>query len=452
MKLSKKIEPLENSSVKLTITVPKSELSEEYSAIVAKYIKTAQIPGFRKGKAPQSILEQKFGDALRGETISTVLEKAVEETFEDIEKNDSDNRPLPYSQPALDSEPASKIDTDLEFSLVYDIMPKVTVSGIDAVSIKVPQATVGDTELQEELKAIQERNAMVIDKKDDVVIEKDNIVTIDYVELDKDKKEIADTKRSDFVFTVGAEEGMYKFDADVLGLKKNDNKVVTKKRDESEKDTESKEATFNITIKAVKERNLPALDDELAQDVNEKYKTLDDMKADIKRNLELALKNKLQEVKVAALLEQLVEKNSIILPLSMIRAETESRWRMMARQFQTTTEQLEKLMATTGKTKNDLLDEWKDDATKRLKSSLIVESLIKERKITVEEPEVESKIEEIAKESDVSIDEIKKHYADSTKKEYLIEDIKEQKLYDQLFTEIKITKGEKTTFADLFKK
>ena len=87
-----------------------------------------------------------------------------------------------------------------------------------------------------------------------------------------------------------------------------------------------------------------------------------------------------------------------------------------------------------------------------LKGRLIVESLLKERNITVTPEDVEAEYAKIANGAGISLDEVKKHYADASKKEYLIDDMKEQKLYDQLFSEIKITKGEKTTFEDLFKK
>ena len=118
---------------------------------------------------------------------------------------------------------------------------------------------------------------------------------------------------------------------------------------------------IRVTLTALKLRNLPELDDELAQDVSEKSKTLDDLKADIKKNLENALENRLNEIKTTALIEKLVEKNSIDLPVSMCDAELNSRWRMMARQFQTTTEQLEKIITSSGQNKEKMIEEWKTD-------------------------------------------------------------------------------------------
>ncbi len=180
--------------------------------------------------------------------------------------------------------------------------------------------------------------------------------------------------------------------------------------------------------------------------------TLQDLKDDISKNLNVALENRMREIKASAILDQLVEKNPIDLPASMVEAEKESRWRMMAQQFQMSPEQLESMLTGSGQTKDAMLETWVGDCEKMLKSRLIVEELLKIRKIEVTDAEIDAEYEKIAVEANISAEEVKKHYADANRKEYLIDDIKEKKLYVALFSEVKITKGEKTTFADLFKK
>ena len=454
MNTTKKIEVLENSAVKLTITVAQKDVEENYNQTLNKYAKSLQIPGFRKGKAPKSVLERKYGDALKADSVSETAEKALEQVFEDIDKNDKDNRPLPYAQPVMEKAPDADISKDLEFSVVYDVMPKVSVKHINGISIQEPQVKIGDAELNKELEEIRERNAMVVDKKDGEKAAKGDVVTVDYWEIGDDDAMVANTKREDFVFTLGSGQNIYNFDDDIIGMKKGDTKTIVKtwKKDDKDADLAGKTKKIGITLKALKLRNVPDLDDELAQDVNEKYKTLADMKADISKNLNKTLETKLREIKSNALLEQLIEKNPITLPASMVQAETQARWQMMARQFQIAPDQLEKMVGASGQKKEDMLKQWAGDSEKMLKGRLIVESLLKERNITVTPDDVEAEYAKIATGAGISLDEVKKHYADASKKEYLIDDMKEQKLYDQLFSEIKITKGEKTTFEDLFKK
>ncbi|QTQ14196.1 trigger factor [Treponema parvum] len=452
MKLSKKIEELEKSAVKLTVTVDKDDVAENYKQIVLKYAKNAQVPGFRKGHVPVSILERKYGNALKADVMTDLIDKALNEIFSD--ENEKELRPLPYAQPAMDTLPEFDAAKDLTFSVTYDVFPRVKNIDVKGVTVKEPQVTITEKEVEEELKAVQDRNATVMDKKDDEKVQKDDIVTINYSETDDDGNVIESSKREGFVFTVGSGENIYKIDDDIIGMKKGETKDIVKKykKDDDNKELAGKTKKISVTVTAIKIRNLPKLDDELAQDVNEKYKTLDDLKKDITKNLELAKNRRISEMKNNDLLSQLIEKNKFDIPSSMLDAELQSRWKMMAQQFQTTTEQLDKMISSAGQSKEGMLKEWTGDSEKMLKSRIIVESLLRDRNISITPEEIDEEYKRIAEESGATVDEIKKRYADPRAKEYLIDEAKEQKLYKQLYGEVKVVKGDKVAFADLFKR
>ncbi|MCR5188878.1 MAG: trigger factor [Treponema sp.] len=447
LKFTKEFKNLEKSAVELTVTIAKKDVAEAYENTLKNYVKNAQIPGFRKGHVPANVLERKYGDSIKADTLGTLIDQSFDEIF----KEETENRPLPYSQPTMEKAPELDMTKDLTYTVKFDVFPKVEVKDFSGVNVKEPQVTITDDDLKEELKSIQERNAMVTDKKDGVV-EKDNIVTINYVEVGEDGKEIADTKREDYVFTVGSGENLYKIDDEVVGMKKDETKEITKKykKDFENSDLAGKTVKLNVTVKAVKLRDIPALDDDFAQDVNDKYKTLQDMKDDIKKNMELAVSRRVREMKNNSLLEQLVEKNKFDIPASMLAAELDGRWRMMAQQFQTTPEQLDKMIAASGQTKEAMLNEWTGDSEKMLKSRIIVDSLLRARNISVTPEEIEDQYKRIAEEGGMTVEEVKKHYEDPRSKEYLIDDTKENKLYDQLYKEVKVSKGDKVSFKDLF--
>ena len=453
MKVTKEISKLENSAVKLTATIAKEDVVSGYNKNISKYAKNVQLPGFRKGHVPVKVLEQKYGDSLKQEVLADLIDESLNQIF--AEEESKDIRPLPYTQPRLDGDklPEFSTDKDLTFSVVYDVFPSVEVKDFSKIEVKEPQVEIGEKELNEELKAIQERNAVVIDKKEGEPVEKDNIVTIDYKELDDSGATVSGSEREGFVFTVGTGENIYKIDDEIIGMKKDETKEISKTYDakDENKDLAGKTKKISVTVKAIKLRNLPALDDELAQDVSEKYKTLDDLKKDISKGLESAKNRKIAELKSQSLLEQLVEKNPIVLPKSMIQAEMESRWRMMAQQFQTTPEQLEKMISASGQSKENMLTQWTGDAEKMLKSRLIVDALIREKNIAVTPEEVEAEFAKIADEYGSTLDEVKEHYKDARAKEYIIDEIKENKLYDELYKQVKVSKGDKVKFADLFK-
>ena len=447
MKFTKEFKNLEKSAVELTVTIAKKDVAEAYENTLKNYVKNAQIPGFRKGHVPANVLERKYGDSIKADTLGTLIDQSFDEIF----KKETENRPLPYAQPTMEKAPELDITKDLTYTVKYDVFPKVEVKDFAGVNVKEPQVTITDDDLSDELKTIQERNATVTEKKDGVV-EKDNIVTINYVEVGEDGKEITDTKREDYVFTVGSGENLYKIDDEVVGMKKDETKEITKnyKKDFENSDLAGKTVKLNVTVKAVKIRDIPALDDDFAQDVNDKYKTLQDMKDDIKKNMELAVSRRVKELKNNSLLEQLVEKNKFDIPASMLAAELDGRWRMMAQQFQTTPEQLDKMIAASGQSKEAMLNEWTGDSEKMLKSRIIVDSLIRARNISVTPEEIEEQYKRIADEGGMTVEEVKKHYEDPRSKEYLIDDTKENKLYDQLYKEVKVSKGDKISFKDLF--
>lgn len=453
MNVTKQVSKLENSAVKLTATIAKDDVVNGYNENLKKYAKNISLPGFRKGHVPVKVLEQKYGESLKQEVLIDLVDQSLNQIF--AEEESKDIRPLPYSQPRLEDDkiPEFSTEKDLTFTVIYDVFPTVEVKEFSKIEIKEPQVTVTDKDVEEELKAIQERNAMVIDKKDGDPVEKDNIVTIDYSELNDDGSIVEGSKREGFVFTVGTGENIYKIDDEIIGMKKDESKEITKTYAKDDKDEElaGKTKKISVTVKAIKVRNLPALDDDLAQDVNEKYKTIDDLRKDITRGLEAAKTRKVNELKSQSLIEQLVEKNPVVVPQSMINAEMENRFRMMAQQFQTTPQQLEKMIEASGQKKEDMLKQWTGDAEKMLKSRLIVEQLLQDKNITVTPEEVEAEYAKMAEDAGTTVDAIKEQYKDPRYKEYIIDDLKERKLFEDLYKQVKVSKGDKMEFADLFK-
>ena len=441
MKVTKEIKKLENSAVELTATISKEDVKAGYDEQLKNIAKNIQLPGFRKGHVPFKTIESKYGEALKAEIAGDLIDKALNELMN--QEENFEIRPLPYSQPMLDKMPEFDLEKDLTFTVKYDVFPAVEVKNFDGITIKEPQVEIGKKEIEEELKAIQDRNATVLDKKDGDKVAKDDIVTINYKELNDDESTVAGSEREGFVFTVGTGENIYKIDDEITGMAKNETKVINKEIDGAKK-------KISVTVTAVKVRQLPALDDDLAQDVSDKFKTLDDLKADISKNLENAKNRKLAEIKSQDLLNQLVEKNPVELPASMLKAELSSRFEMMAQQFQTTPEQLEKMIEKSGQTKEAMLKEWTGDSEKMLKSRLIVDTLIREKNISVTPEEIEAEYTKLAEDYGMAVEEVKKQYSDARSKEYLMDEVKERKLFEELYKQVKVTKGDKKSFADLF--
>jgi trigger factor len=461
--VSKEITKLEHSNLKLTLTVGKDGTRTEYDALLADYSKSVQIPGFRKGKVPKDVLVRKFGEALKGEAMGRIIEKSIAEVFDD-ETFPKENKPLPYSSPELQDEPVLDLDKDFQFSVVYDVLPQVKVEKWQGLELEVPDVSITDEDINRELEAIRERNAIVQDKDDGEQACAGDVVTVNYSELGENGEPLAGTERQDFVFTLGSGYNIYKFDDDLVGMKKGESKDFEKtypadfsdplSADQSavdqnsvDKELAGKTKKLRVTLTALKVKNLPELDDDLAQDVDEKFKTLEDLKHSIRERLDKDLDRRFKEIKINKLLEKIMETTPVEIPESMTRLELDSRWRNLARRFNTDTEGLYKIMGSKSQGAQSILESWKPDANRALHSRLIVETLIKELGLEASDEEVAQEIETQAAASGAA-EEVKKYYEQEQLREYLKEDIKEQKFFDRLLTENTIKPGQKENYLD----
>jgi trigger factor len=448
--ISKELSPQEHSSVKLTLNVAKEDLHAQYGEILGNYTKTVQIPGFRKGKAPRDVLVRKFGEALNMEVLGTVIERALGQIFEEGDLS-REERPLPYSSPQLQGEPKLDLEKDLNFSVVYDVLPKVTVGTWKGLEIEAPEAEISEDDINRELEAVRERNAIVLDRDEEAGAEKGDVVTVDYRELDDNGTPLPNTERQDFVFTLGTGYNIYKFDDEILGMKKGETKEIVKiyPAEESDPSLAGKTVKLRVSLSALKERKLPELDDDLAQDVDEKYQTLGDLKNSIRKNLNDNLERRLREIKISNLLEKILADTPVDIPESMIRLELESRWRNLARRFNTTAEEIIKSMERTEGGAENIQNGWRPAAIKALQSRLIVETLMEDLKLEAGEEELNEEIEKLAAEDRAMAEDIRKYYQEEQARVYLKEEIRERKLFDILLAENTVKPGKKENYLDL---
>jgi len=441
--INKEIKRLEKSNVQLSVTVPKEDVKAQYNDMLKEYSKNLQIPGFRKGKVPQEVLERKFAEALKGEAMGRIMESALQDIFKD-ESLPRNEKPLPYATPELQGEPEFDFDKDLQFSVVYDVLPEVKIGQWKGLKIEHPYAEIDKKDIDKELDEIRERNAIVMDRDDSAKAAKGDVVTIDYQVYSEDGETASSIQRKDFAFTIGANTNVFQFDDDIVGMKKTDTKEFSKKfaDDFFEPTLAGQTRKVQVTLTALKEKKLPDLDDDLAQDVDEKFKTIDDLKNNIKERLEKQLEFRLREKKLNELLKKIMENTPVTMPDSMINAEVEGRWRRMARYYNTSIESIQQMMAIGEKGQ-----EWRDAAVKALHSRIIIETLMEEQKIEVSDEEVEKEFESIASANNAQIEEVKKHYNEEAVF-YLKEDIREKKITDLMFAENNFKPGKKENYLD----
>lgn len=445
----KTVEKLENSAVRLSITIPENEVRTAYDDLVKKYAKSAQIKGFRKGKVPRDILERKFGEGFRAEVLQNLVESGLQEVFEEIEE-----RPLPYALPELDQEEELELDLDkpLSFTVTYDTFPEVAPGTTEGLTVSEPKVKITKKDEDREIEDLRQQNALVIEKEEGTVV-KDDIVTMTFEEVDEAEEDVPGTRREDFSFTVGSGQNAYHLDTEILGMKKDETRIIEKEYPSDFEDQQLAGQTkrLRVTVTQIKQRDVPELDDEFAQDVSDEFETLADLRKDVRHRLEKNVENRLRVMKIDALLNAILETSTIPVPESMIRMELESSWKGMAEQYRMNPEQLEQIMAMQGKTRDELFEEWKPAATERIRRNLLVQKLIESRNVEVSDEEVETRIRAEADEHKADPEQVLQYYRGNNMISYVKRDLQERKLFDELLEKATIKPGPKMEYVDVMK-
>ena len=441
-----KIEKIENSAVKLTVTIPSSEVKTAYDDLVKRYSKDAQVKGFRKGKVPRDILERKFGEAFRAETLQDVVEKGLGEAIGTVEQ-----KPLPYARPSLVDEDLELVmDQDLTFSVTYDVFPEVELGTYKGLEVTAPQVKITKADEDKDIEDLRQQNALVIDKEDGTVAEGD-LVTMNYEEVDENDQAVNETRREDFTFTVGEGHNLYHLDTEVVGMKNQETRIIEKEFPEDFDHDEVAGTTkrIRVEITRVRQRDLPDLDDEFAQDISDDFESLDDLRKDVRSKLEKNLESRIRSRKIDDLMRQVVEGSSVEVPASMVDTELQQSWQNLSQQYRVTPEQLDQLLSMQGQTRDQIFEEWRPAAIERLKRSLLVQKMIEEEKIEVSEDDAEAEIRKDAEERSADPEQIIEYYKSQGMLSYVQQEIAERRMFDTVLEETKVKKGEKLAYVDL---
>ncbi|MDR1786743.1 MAG: trigger factor [Spirochaetaceae bacterium] len=444
MNVTHEITKLEHSAVKLTITIPQGDVAAAYEGFVKKFAKTAQIPGFRKGHVPVQVLERKYGRDLTNEALAELVDGAFKEVEEKI-----DEKPYYFSTPQLEGAFEPDITRDLRVSFTYDVFPDTPVPDLSKISITEPQVTVTEEDVQEELRVIQKRNALVVDKNPGEAAAKGDIVTITWHEVDGEGRETGG--QEGFVLTAGAGANRFGFDGEVVGMKAGDAKEVSKTfGDDSGPELAGTTKKFTLKVEKVQVEDVPPIDDELAQDVSEQFKTLEDLKADVVKRLEASKTARIEELKRKALVDALAEQNSFDIPESMIQADMDVKKRNFLAQSGIKEAETAQFPGGDGKI-NEILAQQRPEIEKQLRGQLLTQKLLEEKKIEAGADEIEGEFQRYAADTGVNLEELRGYYKPGTRAyEYFVDSIKEKKLFTELFSQIKIEKGKPITLKELY--
>lgn len=408
----------------LTITLTKDTVKKEYDALLVEYSKKLNLPGFRRGKVPIKVLESKYSNFLLETLFTNIIEESLKEAFEELSDTE---RPIVFSQPEVKDHTKFELSTDFSFDVIYDVQPRQEILQDSGFNIQIPHVYVSDEDIKAELESIQMRNATIKEKEGDVVVEKDDLVTLDYQVFEDEKEE---KNMKDYVFFVGSYDDSYRFDDDILGMKKDEEKEIVKDypQDFEMEELRGTKKRILVKIKTIKQRDIPSLDDNLAQDVNEKYKTIEDLKADIKKNLESVAQNINRKRKTDAMMGSLLKANPLHIPESMLRGTFARIYQERAEKQHMSLAMMDNML---GMNREEYYQKIRDSIYRQLHASFILMKLKENYKIKLEDDMAEEEMARYAQDHNVDIKEVQN--AVKEKKEDMYAVLEEGKLYRTLF-------------------
>ena len=405
-----------NNEVKLSFTIEAAKFEEAIQKVYAKSAKYFNIPGFRKGKAPYKIVEKQYGaqifyeDAFN-EVVPEIFEKEVKEAGLEV-----------VSRPDIDITQMEK-GKDLIFTAVVQTKPEVKLGKYKGIELKKVEYTVEDKDIDHEIHHMQERNARLVNVEDRPV-EKDDTTVIDF-EGFVDGVAFEGGKAENHELVIGSNTFIPGFEDQIIGMKIDEEKDinVTFPEEYFSKDLAGKAAVFKVKLHEIKKKELPEVDDEFAKDVSE-FDTIKELKASIKEKLEEENKNKAKYETEEEAIKTVCENTEIDIPSGMVETETDNMIRDIEQRLQYQGLNFAGYLQMMGKTEADMRKEMEEQASRQVKTKLVLEAIVAAEKIEASDEEVKAKLEEMATTYGRDVKELEKN---ESLKLYISESLKTEK-------------------------
>jgi trigger factor len=410
------VEELPENRVRLTVQVPSHDVHHAVEHAASDLAQSAKIPGFRKGKVPRQVLVQKVG---RERLMTEAIESHIGGWFWNAAAR---SRVRPIAQPEYEFELPSSEDADWEFSATFPVPAKPELPDWKTLEVGAYEPDVPEELVQQELDAVRATVAELVPVEGRPVGPEDTVI-VDLVSPG------GETRR-DYVVELGRGSVVDEVEEGVIGLDAGETKTI-----EFELADDTKQAV-ELTVKEIKERVLPELDDELARSASE-FETLDELRTDIESRLREQISEETEARFRSDVVDALVTASKVDASGPLVEARTRELLRGLARQVEARGIALETYLAMTGQQPEQLVARLGEEAQRSVARELVLEAVAEELGLHVADEEVESLVREQADALDDDADETLLRLRESGRFETLREDIRLRNALDRVAAEVK---------------
>ena len=408
--MSLQVERLEHNMAKLTIEVPAEEVEKALQAAYLKERGKISLPGFLKGRVPRQMIEKMYGpEVFYDEAANRMISEAYAKAYDECELE-------LVSQPKIEITQLEK-GKEFIFTAEVAVKPEVKLGEYKGLKVDKVSTRVTQKEVEEEIDKERERNARTIDVTDRAVQDKDQI-TLDF-EGFVDGVAFEGGKASDYPLTIGSGAFIPGFEDQLIGANIGEEKEinVTFPEEYQAKELAGKAAVFKCTVHSIKAKELPELDDEFVSDVSEKSETVDAYKAEVKAKIKERKENEGKQKREDQSVEQAVANAEIDIPEAMISFQSRQMVDDFARRIMQQGMTMEQYFQFTGLSEEKMMEEFKPEAEKRIRTRLTLEAIVAAENIEVSEERLDEELQKMADSYKMEVEKLKEYMGENEKKQ-----------------------------------
>ncbi|SDK41550.1 trigger factor [Sediminibacillus albus] len=421
--MSAKWEKQEGNQGTLTIEVEADKFDQALDQAFKKVVKQVQVPGFRKGKMPRGMFEQRFGvESLYQDAVDIVLPEAYTNAVEETGIE-------PVDQPEVDVTQIEK-GKPLIFTAQVTVKPEVKLGEYKGLGVEEEETEVTDEDVEHELSHIQEQQAELVVKEEGKVEDGDTVV-IDF-EGFVDGEAFEGGQAENHQLEIGSGSFIPGFEEQLVGKETGvDTEVkVTFPEEYHAEELAGKEATFKVKIHEIKAKELPELDDEFAKDVDEEVETLEQLKTKTKERLKEQKETDADNKKRESLIEQASENAEVEIPEAMVTTELDRMVKEFEQRLQMQGMTMDMYYQFSGTDENALKEQMKEDAEKRVKTNLTLDAIANAEDVQPTDEDVDKELESMASMYQTEVEQLKQMLGGNT--DAIKEDLRFKKAIDFL--------------------
>ncbi|WJB95377.1 trigger factor [Staphylococcus aureus] len=417
----------------LTVTVPAEKVNKALDQAFKKVVKQINVPGFRKGKVPRPIFEQRFGvEALYQDAIDILLPDAYGEAIDETDIK-------PVAQPEVSVTQIEK-GKDFIFEATVTVEPEVKLGDYKGLEIEKQETELSDDELQEAIDhSLGHLAEMVV--KEDGVVENGDTVNIDF-SGSVDGEEFEGGQAEGYDLEIGSGSFIPGFEEQLEGMKVDEEKdvVVTFPEEYHAEELAGKEATFKTKVNEIKFKEVPELTDEIANELDAEANTVDEYKESLRKRLAEQKATDAENVEKEEAITKATDNTTIDIPEAMVNTELDRMVSEFAQRIQQQGLDLQTYFQISGQDESQLREQMKDDAEQRVKTNLTLTAIAEAEKIEATDEDIDKELEKMSKQFNISVEDIKNTLGNT---DIIKNDVRIQKVIDLLRDNAKFVEGTK---------